>query len=159
MSKRDALLKAVENLYTQIDQDVQTHVDPDNDCRQSGACCNFAVYGHRLYVTTPEVIYFADRLGTDSLQPMLDGTCPYMKDRRCTAYAARFSGCRIFGCRRDADLQSTWSEDALQHLKELCLEYDLEYHYTDLATALNNWGPAAVRWAGEFPEAREDPRT
>jgi len=31
-------------------------------CLASGRCCKFETYGHRLYVTTAELVHFAERL-------------------------------------------------------------------------------------------------
>ncbi|MFC1765945.1 YkgJ family cysteine cluster protein [Planctomycetota bacterium] len=156
MTHLESLIQKVEDLYVWIDEEIRTHVDPTNDCNACGACCDFENYDHRLFITPPEILYFARRLGTTALRRMETGQCPYMESSKCTAYTARFAGCRIFGCRRDEDLQSRWTETALKQLKAWCQDHDLELQYTDLATALNNWGVALVAQAGESQAAHAD---
>ena len=55
-------------------------------------------------------------------------------------YEYRFVGCRIFCCKADADFQSCLTEDVLEKLKSLCIEFEIPYVYRDLASALN--GPS-----------------
>lgn len=84
------------------------------------------------------MIYLAANLGVENVKPMTSSRCPYNNDSKCTIYEYRFSGCRIFCCRGDADFQSNLSEAVLEKLKSICEEFQLPYRYTDLAAGLNS---------------------
>ena len=108
-------------------------------CRACGDCCDFESFGHRLYLTTPEWLYFKVKLAENNipLLPMTTGVCPYRKDGKCSIYPWRFAGCRIFNCTGEADLQSELSEQSLEAVKSLCESYAMPYRYVDLKSALN----------------------
>ncbi len=66
------------NVYTWIESQQKGEPDRAGSCNTCGACCDFPVYGHRLYVTPPELIYLAaklnvDRLGKRQIGPALRG--------------------------------------------------------------------------------------
>ena len=140
--------QAVEQLYEWIDAQVAN----TGDCKACGDCCDFESFGHRLYVTSVEMKYFAEKMRKNgdwlrSAQqvvpvptfpaPMTNNTCPYRIDGKCTVYQYRFAGCRIFACGRDEDLESRVSEESLQKLKTIGDQFNIPYQYTDLKTALN----------------------
>ena len=131
------LLERVAEVYAWIDQQLCSHGDLTRRCDACGRCCDFEAFDHRLFVTGPELVYLAANLDVEKLRSMLASRCPYNIDGRCTVYEHRFAGCRIFGCKADADFQSSLTEEALEKLKAICLKYDIPYRYTDLATALN----------------------
>jgi hypothetical protein len=131
-----AIVREVAGIYEGLDHELllaATHAA----CLQCGRCCDFEAYGHRLFLTTPEWIYFRHGLGNRPIQPMPTGRCPYNQEGLCTVHAIRFSGCRIFGCRLEQQVQSDLTESTLHRLKALCVQYDLPYRYVDLASALN----------------------
>lgn len=130
------LIDEVEALYEWIDAQQRRNPVQAGACRACGACCDFTAYDHRLFVTLPELIYLADKLGTQDLKQMTSGRCPYRQATKCTVHPYRFAGCRIFCCQGDPDFQSDLTEAALKRLKSLCEEYQVPYRYTDLATAL-----------------------
>ena len=132
----EALVKAVGELYAWLDREIEAAVDPGRECRCRGDCCDFETFDHRLYVTTPELLYFQAQQGDLPLRPMTTGRCPYNEAGRCTVYATRFAGCRIFGCQRSEALHSRLSEAALLKFKSLCEAHNIPYRYVDLATAL-----------------------
>lgn len=134
---RRRLLEAVAALYDWIQTQLRLSAGRAGRCNACGACCDFPAYGHRLFVTPPELIYLAARLNVDRLEPMPGGRCPYQRDNLCTIHEHRFAGCRIFGCRGDAGFQSDLSEAALGRLKSLCEEFQIPYRYCDLPAALN----------------------
>jgi len=68
---------------------------------------------------------------------MPTGRCPYNTDSKCTVNPFRFVGCRIFSCKADKDFQSRLTEQAVEKFRSICNQFDIPYHYTDLATALN----------------------
>ena len=136
------LLEKVAEVYNWIDLQVRSHGNLAGHCDACGRCCNFdsAVpadkqrFDHRLFVTSPELIYLTANLARE---PMPTGQCPYNIAGRCRIYQYRFAGCRIFCCRADADFQGGLSESALNKFKSICTEFEIPYRYTDLATALN----------------------
>ena len=130
-----ALLAEIESLYRNLDTTLAGINDPAS-CRACGGCCDFEAFGHRLYVTTPEAVYFAHHAGR-ALTPMSGGVCPYRIDGKCSVYAWRFSGCRIFQCKGDAARQGELSEAVIAEFKQLCERYTIAYRYMDLKTALN----------------------
>lgn len=136
----DKSLYSIVNAVEEIYQHLQSQLDQTNPhCSACGQCCDFESFGHRLYLTTPELLYFNARLAEHRLapRPMTGGICPWRVDGKCTVYAWRFAGCRIFTCTGDADLQSRLSEDILSQMKRICQTLNLPYQYRDLRTALN----------------------
>jgi len=126
---------AVVEVYDWIDSQISQN---PAQCDMCGKCCDFESYGHRLFVTSCELIYFAVKLDPDKIRPMPTGRCPYNIDGKCTVYPYRFAGCRIFSCKGDKDFQSRLSEQAVVKFKGICGKFALTYRYTDLLTALNN---------------------
>jgi hypothetical protein len=133
------LLKRVAEIYKWLDSQISNNSDLAGTCSACGKCCDFAQVDHRLFVTTPELMYLTANLGAENIQPMTTSRCPYHSGGKCSIYGNRFSGCRIFCCKADADFQSRLSESALKKLKLLCTEFQIPYHYTDLASALNGF--------------------
>jgi Fe-S-cluster containining protein len=136
-STKQKLCEAVSEIYQHLDKQLDA---AGQACKACGNCCDFESFGHRLYITTPELFYFKNKLKENNLPilPMADGVCPYRKDQRCTVYSWRFSGCRIFSCSGDADLQSRLSEESITLFKTLCILYGLEYRYLDLKSGLES---------------------
>ncbi len=149
------LLEKVERIYNWLDSEIAGHNDLAAACRACGACCDFespaqhqsgaspssigAGFDHRLFVTTPEIIYLAAKIGAENIKPMTTGRCPYQANGKCTVYDNRFAGCRIFCCKANMDFQSSLSEAALKKLKAVCSELQISYRYVDLAAALNGF--------------------
>ncbi len=127
------IVNAVADLYKWIDSQV-TDFAP---CGACGKCCDFDAYDHRLFITTPELIYFVNRMSADTVKQMPTGQCPYQIDGKCSVHLHRFAACRIFACKENPDLQSQVSEETIQKLKSICQEFDMDYCYMDLKTALN----------------------
>jgi Fe-S-cluster containining protein len=127
------LLTKVAQLYRELDRQIsQWHT-----CRACGRCCDFDTFGHRLYLTPPELLYFAHHAGRP-LKPMTEGICPYRVEGRCSVYPYRFVGCRIFQCNGSEAAQSDLTEAALKRLKQCCTRHHIPYRYMDLKTALNS---------------------
>ncbi|GAJ10797.1 unnamed protein product [marine sediment metagenome] len=140
------LLGKVAEIYTWLDTKIRDNNKLTGQCKACGKCCDFGSpdqgFDHRLFVTSPELMYLttgqqAANLGAENIKSMPTKRCPYNIDGKCTVYEYRFAGCRIFYCNADADFQSELSESALKKLKSLCVEFQIPYRYTDLATALN----------------------
>ncbi len=131
------LLQKVDEIYNWLDLQISSHSNLAGICDACGRCCNFESFDHRLFVTTPEVMYLSTKLGGKDIKSMTTNQCPYQTEGKCTIYKFRFAGCRIFCCKADKDFQSSLSESAIKKFKLLCTEFQIPYHYTDLATALN----------------------
>jgi Fe-S-cluster containining protein len=127
--KNTNLIDKIAQLYQWLDEQA------GGSCNSCGNCCDFDSYGHRLYVTIPEMMYLAEKIGKENIKPMTTGRCPYQVDNRCSVHPHRFVSCRIFFCRGDAKKQSLLSEEAISKLKALCLEFAIPYRYSDLKTA------------------------
>ncbi len=137
--RRRRLLAAVAALYDWLDEQLRRDPGRAGRCEACGACCDFAAYDHRLFVTPPELIFLAARLNTTRLLPMPSGRCPYQQDGRCAVHEHRFAGCRIFCCHGTADFQGELSETTLRRLKTVCEEFRVPYRYQDLAIALDTF--------------------
>ena len=132
------LIKKVADLYDCLDLEIRNSQPLAGRCKACGQCCDFGKSDHRLFVTTPALIYLAANLAVENLKPMPTSRCPYNHAGKCTVYKHRFAACRIFCCSADPDFQSRLSESALKKLKSLCAEFQIHYRYVDLPTALNN---------------------
>ncbi len=113
---------AMADLYGRVDADVAGR---QGVCMASGRCCRFEEYGHRLYVTHAELIYFYATYLRAGIDPSgqdheADGAallrtsgfplplykddgefsagCPWQVQGMCTARNARPLGCRIYFC-------------------------------------------------------------
>jgi Fe-S-cluster containining protein len=143
-------LKRVAEIYKWLDSQIRKSVHLAGICDACGKCCDFSKFDHRLFVTTPELVYLAANLGAENVRPMttsrgstsLTTGCPYNVDGKCTIYEYRFSGCRIFSCKGDTDFQSRLSESAVKKFKAICEQFQIPYRYTDLATAMDGFSVA-----------------
>jgi len=129
------LIQDVKEIYDWLNSQIENNI-PEK-CDACGQCCDFITYDHRLYVTIIEIIYLAAKLNVDNLKQMKTGLCPYNEEGKCTVHEHRFSGCRIFNCKANSDIQNELSETALKKFKALCEKYQIPYRYMDLAYALN----------------------
>ena len=136
MESNALIASKVAEVYDWIDSSIREEKS-GAICSQCGKCCDFESYGHRLFVTTPEIIYLTEYLGKENIKPMPTGRCPYNIENKCTIHKFRFAGCRIFNCKADEDFQSQLSESAIKKFKEICNNSNTPYKYTDLPTALN----------------------
>jgi len=150
MENKRLLIQNVEDAYQWLDEQIERNVSREEECSACGACCNFSEFDHRLYVTSPELIYFNEKIGSEG-KPLRDGICPYNQNGKCTVYENRFAGCRIFFCRADVDFQNQLSESAVRRFKKMCLIFDVHYRYTDLESALSETPANICPSAGEQP--------
>ncbi len=142
MKTNRRIVNKVREIYGRLDSQTRDQANLAGVCRACGKCCDFGEFDHRLFVTPPELMYLSAKMGAENIMPMPTSRCPYNIDGKCTVYEHRFAGCRIFCCKGDADFQSKLSESALEELKALCTEFEIPYHYTDLAGALNSFARA-----------------
>lgn len=153
------LLAAVGALFDALDADIAARRPL---CRASGRCCHFETYGHRLYVTHVELIYFAASLPSSPSSgaplssspapsavalpqffqhPRPEG-CPYQIDGLCVARQARPMGCRIYFCDETAqDWQQTLYERYHARLRTLHESFAVPYGYLEWRAALRRLIP------------------
>ena len=132
MSEYPKIIAEVDAIYRWIDEQIESL---DQLCKACGECCDFERFGHRLYMTTPELIYFQHHLGPQ-IKEMPGDVCPYRIDGKCTVYPSRFSGCRIFSCKGDTEKQNAICEQAIGKFKALCGQSPIPYHYVYLKSGL-----------------------
>ncbi len=118
-------------------------------CQQSGRCCKFETFGHRLYMTGLEVAWFrmlagaaggsrsdtrtADgkAIGLPVIDPKRDG-CPYQVDGACSVHRDRPFACRVFFCQAGSDAWQVERYEAFQlEMKHLHGELELPYRYME----------------------------
>lgn len=139
---RDDLAGRMAEFYTDVDKAIAAHGPV---CRNRGRCCEFDGYGHKLYVTTVELVYFVRGSRRQWRQPADGRSCPYQIDRRCIAREHRPLGCRIFFCDPDARAwQGPEYERRLGELKRIGVEFGIEYRYVDWLSALEAVAPAGA---------------
>lgn len=131
--KTEQIVAAVTDLYKWIDSQVEDFAL----CTACGQCCDFDAYDHRLFITTPELIYFTQSMSPEPIKQMPTGQCPYQIDNKCTIHPHRFAACRIFACKQKQAPQAQLSEQTIKKLKSICQKFNIEYRYMDLKSALN----------------------
>lgn len=131
--------RAMRDFYAEVDAAVAAHAPV---CVNRGQCCRFDTFGHRLYVTAVEMMYFAKGLADRPLAPT-DGACPYQIEGRCTARDHRPLGCRVFFCEeRSQAWQGPEYERFLARLKEIGEAFAIPYRYGEWLAALDEaFGP------------------
>ncbi len=135
----EKLVEKVAEIYNWLDSQILKNKNRLAECRACGSCCAFDKFDHKLFVTTPELLYLAANIKGENIKPMINNRCPYNVEGKCSIYKYRFAGCRIFFCKGDADLQNEMSELALKKLKSICMELQFPYRYRNLAGALNSF--------------------
>ena len=148
---RDAvqIAQVIPDLTARVDAlyaDVQRAIDTRRPrCDASGACCQFAKYGHVLFVSTIELAAFDLRRPPND-SPDGDG-CRYQVNGRCTAHPVRPFGCRIFFCDPTA---AGWQEDHYElfhtRLKAMHDELNVPYLYVEWRQGLAAIDHTAQTW-------------
>ena len=131
---RTDITERMRAFYGEVDAEIASYRPT---CWNRGDCCKFDAYGHNLFVTALEMIYFAQGKRDDRRTPRGDGSCPYQVDGRCTAREHRPLGCRIFFCDPAAQgWQGPLYEAHQKRLKQLCEELGVDYRYVEWLSAL-----------------------
>ena len=146
-------LRRVAEIYKWLDLQICEAGDSAGACEACGKCCDFAQFDHRLFVTTPELMYLTAKIGAENIKQMTGSRCPYNIDGKCSVYEYRFAGCRIFCCKGDADFQNRLSESALRKFKSICDASQIPYQYADLPNVLNIAAANTHQSAGGCPPA------
>jgi Fe-S-cluster containining protein len=151
--KNKEIIARVSEIYKWIEEQQLANKGIAGQCAACGKCCDFEQYDHRLYVTTPELVFFVEKLGRVNIKQMVNSRCCYQSavgsadgetspkggvEGKCGVHAYRFSGCRIFCCKGDATFQSELTESAIKKLKALCDELQIPYRYVELPVALKS---------------------
>jgi len=137
-------LNPIAELYHFIDRNIES---ANPNCENCGRCCDFEKYGHRLYVTTLEMLYFIRGLHKEKISPtrFVKGCCPYQDNTGCRAREYRPSGCRIYYCRDlPPEMQSELTEQVHHSLRRLHEDFGLPYYYTNL-----------LEWLEKFPRSKK----
>ncbi len=156
-ARRPEVLAAMQRLYEEADRAI---AEQNATCWNSGECCRFGRYGHRLFVTTLEVAFYVAKNEDDSTQhPAHDAftrheptllslpvynesaaaadTCPHAYEGRCHVRGSRPLGCRIFYCDPAAQhWQGPMTEAYLTQLRMLHEQYEVPYVYADWMSVL-----------------------
>jgi len=125
-------LDSISRVYEDLDKHL-TAADPN--CDSCGRCCRFTDFGHRLYVSTLEILYLSqhNQPPLDHHQYLTQGRCPFLIDKQCSLRQFRTASCRIFFCRSlDPRFQSELSEQTLARLRRLHDKFSAPYLYADL---------------------------
>ncbi|MGC9259233.1 MAG: hypothetical protein ACP5I8_04010 [Phycisphaerae bacterium] len=142
-------------LYAQLDVEVAAQ---KLTCNSSGRCCQFEIWGHKLYVSTLELAYFRHKATNVPMTPApprsrsgaiyfplpLYGKngdftpgCPWQMNALCTAREGRPLGCRVYFC--DA-ATATWQSERYEYyhhkISDLHKQFDLPYRYMEWRSAL-----------------------
>lgn len=133
-SKKSKIRNEVKQIYDWLEKEIKNF---GAYCPACGKCCDFESYGHKLYVSSPELLYFYENL--KPLRKMSIGQCPYLEDNKCTAREFRFAGCRIFFCKGNSEKQNELSEQILNKFKKLCEDNNFPYQYLEISKALNEY--------------------
>ena len=130
------LLDELAALYVRLDRQIE---GPNEPCDRCGRCCDFAAFGHRLYVTPIELALLAQ----DPPPPCPSHgaqQCPYQINGQCAAHGQRALGCRVFFCRSPADRQQALYEPYHAELGALHERSGVPYLYAELTQALARIG-------------------
>ncbi len=132
--------RRMREFYGRVDADINAHRPV---CTNRGACCKFATFGHKLYVTGVELQYFIERQQKDGLRPVeSENACPYQVGGFCTSREHRPLGCRVFFCDPAAQgWQSAEYERGLAELKQIGSDLGIEYRYREWLSALREARP------------------
>jgi len=157
---RPEIDQAIQTIHQNMEAEI-TQRSPT--CWQSGKCCQFDSYGHRLYVTGLETAWVIQAL-TPSANiekpstpdtpdapkssalfalpqtaelPKLD-SCPFQIDKRCSIHTVRPMGCRVFFCQQGTqDWQQSLYETYHHQIESLHAQHDIPYRYMEWRYALS----------------------
>jgi Fe-S-cluster containining protein len=131
---RDDLAGRMDAFFEQIDRTVAGYFPV---CRNRGECCHFSTYGHKLYVTSIELIHFVRHALPAWRKPEREPACPYQIEGLCAARSFRPLGCRIFFCDPDTrDWQGPEYERRLIELRQIGTDFVIDYRYIEWLSAI-----------------------
>ncbi len=126
-------MAAMADLYRDVDAEL---AGSGQTCTACGRCCDFAAFGHRLYVSTIELALLIHATPVNPAAAAAD-RCPYQQESQCTARERRALGCRVFSCESagdefEHDLYSRYHE----RIRQLHQQHRVAYFYADLPAAV-----------------------
>ena len=139
---RDDVRVAIHALYGLVQQEIDRRRPA---CQQSGRCCRFDEFGHRLYVTTIELAVFIHELrqiehsrpssGLPIFNPV--GGCHFQQAGLCSVHPIRPFGCRIFFCDPSAE---RWQEEQYEQfhgqIRSIHDDLGIPYFYVEWRRAV-----------------------
>lgn len=143
---------ALRAFYADLDAEVARG---EATCDQSGRCCKFDSFGHRLYVTALEIAWFTrmadgrwrmadgeDKPASGVRLPVLPArdhdACVYQIDGLCSQHTIRPLGCRVFFCQAGTeDWQHDLYERYLARLKVIHEQFGVPYRYMEWRAGLD----------------------
>jgi len=136
--RQGRLYRELEDLYRHTDEQVSLWPLRCDNC---GRCCDFAVAGHRLFVSSLELWFFLLAVGPALKPPGEQDHCPYLSGEGCTARAYRPLGCRVYFCRPVRGYNSEkLTETFLHRVKQLAGKHGVPYFYCDWMGLLRQLG-------------------
>lgn len=106
-------------------------------CLGGGGCCRFDLFGHRLYLTGPELALLT---AEPPPKPPGPGRCPYQVGPACGAYPRRPLGCRTFFCGREGPSPTGGLHEQLHgEIRGLHRRHCIPYAYAELCQSLWRW--------------------
>lgn len=131
-ARRPEVVAALQMFFEETDRLIAAH---SPTCWNHGHCCRFGRYGHRLYVTALEVVFYL--AGEYDLPAVDEDTCAHARGGQCQARGHRPLGCRVFFCDPAAQgWQQPLTEARLAVLRGLHGRLGVSYFYTDWMTVL-----------------------
>ncbi len=135
------LINDMVNIYSWLDECIKSFVSPET-CFGCGRCCDYENFGHRIFITTPEILYLQNAIDDGKLVKdfkISTGKCPFLAGGTCSVRDFRFGPCRIFFCKSSARWQNDLTEEFLGKVKQLCIDKNIEYRYVDISMAFENF--------------------
>lgn len=153
--------RSLRRIYAVVDAAAR---DQGVVCRNSGRCCRFDSFGHRLYVTGLEIAWVlaqvrgmreesveAEGLRLQVLpdagasdRHLSKGACVFQIERLCSVHRVRPLGCRVFFCEAGSEAwQHALYEQHQAVLRRLHEEQVIPYAYMEWRAGL----AACRRWA------------
>lgn len=126
--KKNALFKKLEQLYNELDDDLNK---TDKPCTGCGMCCDFEKAEHRLYISSLEFLYLTHKYKKKTSQT---DTCPYLIDSKCSVRDRRMIGCRSYfrlHTEKDRLYAESLYEIYLKKLKVLYATEKINWEYRD----------------------------
>jgi Fe-S-cluster containining protein len=140
-------LERVDAVYQQFESE---RASRKPHCAQSGDCCRFEAYGHRLFVTVMEAAHFR-RDAAGGVADWDGSGCPFQVGGLCSRHPVRPFGCRVFFCDRSS---TAWQQEQYERfhgqIRELHDLAGVPYLYVEWREALDALGvsPQATRSTG-----------
>lgn len=135
---RERLFADIRAVFAELEADL---AGLGGRCDRSGRCCRFREFGHRLYLTEPELIYMLDGVDLGAMTVPED-RCPFLMaaaDGRptCGNHLQRAIGCRIFFCNAadPAPFHAVYEKHHAR-MKEIGERHGIDYRYREILAAI-----------------------